>query len=135
MISYTPRAEAVSKAVSRQRTSATFDFDKEPSNAVFGKRNHVITNATATRCVLLCVLIQPVFAQAQQASSEVAQVSGESVGPVKRLLSDTEREAETKLRKLGVRISRDDSGEVYMAQVNGPKCNDDVRKSLTAVVR
>jgi Leucine-rich repeat (LRR) protein len=45
---------------------------------------------------------------------------------VKRLLSDTEREAETKLRKLGVRISRDDSGEVYMAQVNGPQCNDDV---------
>lgn len=37
MISYTPRAEAVSKAVSRTRTPARFDFDNEPSNQVFGK--------------------------------------------------------------------------------------------------
>lgn len=86
----------------------------------------VMTNAPATFCVFLCILIQSVYAQAQQASSEVAQRPGESEGLVKPLLSDAEREAESNLRKLGVRIGRDDSGEVYSAEVSGPKCDDDV---------
>ena len=95
------------------------------SNAVSGKKDDMIANAIVTCCVLLCILIQVVSAQAQQTSGEAAQISGDNVRPLRPPLTTADREAEKMLRKLGVSISRDDNGEVYAVRVSGPQCGDD----------